>query len=137
MENNKYSTRSRITGIATRYLGLLMVILTVGFTITFISFTGGDTIDLVAEDLMIEPKPLVAVAGFMLLALLLSGLISASRFARGWIAVFCFATFLTTMTVLMGIGELPIIRNAFLVMFSTVLVVWAAAVSYYMYDLYS
>lgn len=136
MDNDIYNIRAARLAPIVRVLGLVMVALGLALTGIFISFTGGQALEMAADDLMMEIKPMVAAAGILLAVLLVSGVVTALRFRRGWAAIFCAAPFLTTMTLLMGTGTTPLIRNAFLVMLATALVCWAAAVTYYLYDLY-
>jgi len=132
-----YAARAEKLQMVLRILGIVLILAGLLFTAGFIMLTGGDTIEVVAEEIMMGVKPIEAVSGVLLLLIILSGIITTLRIPRGWLATMVTGPLLIIMALLMEPGTMKVTRWAFYCMIGTSLVCWAATVVHYFYDMYT
>jgi hypothetical protein len=137
MTEDIYAARAEKLQVVLRILGITLVLAGLVFTFGFIMMTGGDTVEVVAEEIMMEVGPIEAVSGVLLLLIIISGIVSALRIPRGWLAPMVTGPLLIVMALLMEPGTLKVTRWAFYCMIGTSLICWAAAIVHYFYDLYT
>ncbi len=132
-----YAARAEKLQVVLRILGIALILAGLLFTAGFIMLTGGDTLEVVAEEIMMEVHPIEAVSGVLLLLIIISGIISMLRIPRGWLATMVTGPLLLLMAMLMEPGTLKVTKWVFYCMIVTSLICWATAIVHYFYDMYT
>ena len=137
MEESHILKRLEWIGVALKLLSAIQVIIGVSILTVILFMVNAQTLALAAEEIMIPGETILAIAVMLLLLLTASGLVSLYRVRYGWVFVFTVASLILLMGLLLGTGTVLLTRISFCVMMILSAVVWAGAVVYYFWDLYT
>jgi len=137
MEDLLFKRRVEHMGVSLKILSALLVILGVCLLTVVLFMVDGQTLELVAEEILMPEATVMAVTVLLLLLVVASGLVSLYRIRYGWIAVFFVASLVLLMGLLLGTRTILLTRVSFFVMMILSLITWANAVVYYFWDLYT
>lgn len=137
MEERHIQKRAESLGTALKILSVLLVISGVSLLTALLFLAGPETLELAAEEVMIPGSAVMAIAVVLLLLVVASGLVSLYRPHYGWLFLFFTASLVLLMGLLMGTRTVPLTIVSFFVMMVLSLLLWASAVVYYFWDLYT
>ena len=130
----------KITGrisIALKTLGASQMLTGFGATLATFLFVSHETLDVLAEEIMMPGRVIQMVSLLLMLSVIATGAVSFFRVRWGWIFSFGVASFVLVMTLLMGPGTISFTKWSFLGLMVLSLINWSAAIVYYYYDLYT
>jgi hypothetical protein len=137
MKNPKTQKRIEILDTSLRILSALLVIAGVSLLTAVLFLVNREILELAAEEIMITGDAVKVIAVALLLLVVVSGLVSLYRLRYGWLVVFSTASLVLLMGLLMGAGTISLTMVSFIVMMVLSLLLWAAAVIHYFWDLYT
>jgi hypothetical protein len=137
MEDLLIQKRAERLGTTLQYLSALLVITGVSLLTAILFLVDKEVMELAAEEIMMPGSAVMAIAVALLLFVVASGLVSLYRVRYGWLAVFAVASMVLLMGLLMGTGTVFPTAFSFTVVMIVSLLLWADAVVYYFWDLYT
>jgi hypothetical protein len=137
MEDLFVQLRAKRLDTALRYLAALLVTIGVSVLTVVLFLANREVPELFSGEILIPGDAVMGIAVALLLLTVASGLISLYRVRYGWLAVFFVASLVLLIGLLMGTRTVFPGLASFLVMMILSLLLWADAVVYYLWDLYT
>ncbi len=127
----------KVVGGALRALGGLQLLLGGAAVLGLFLAVRQETLERVAEEIMMTEGGVRFVALALAFLVLTSGIFSLMKIRWGWLYSFLVATIVLLMASLMGPGTIVLTKLSFLALMTVSLLCWADAIVYYFHDLYT
>lgn len=137
MEDLFVQLRAKRLDAALTYLAALLVTIGVSVLTAVLFLANREVLEPFSEQILIPRSAIMGIAVALLLLTVASGLISLYRVRYGWLAVFFTAALVLLMGLLMGTGTIFPVMVSFLGMMILSLLLWADALVYYFWELYT
>ena len=123
--------------VSLKILSALQVVPAVFLLTLILTIDNSGILELAADEIMMPGRSILTMAVALLLLLIASGIVALLRMRYGWVFSFSVGTLVLLMTFLLGPGTITLTKISFFTMMGLSLVVWAQAVVYYFWDLYT
>jgi hypothetical protein len=137
MDELSLQRRVGLLDTSLKLLSALLVTMGVSLLTAVLFMVNEKVLKIAGEEIMISDRTVMAVAVALLLLVVASGLVSLYRLRYGWLLVFFIASLVLLMGLLMGTRTNTLIMVSFFVMMFLSLLLWADAVVFYFWDLYT
>jgi len=137
MEDSVTVHRAARLSRALKYLSTLLVVTGVSLLTSVLFLVDRELLELVSDQIMMAGSAVMLIAAALLVLVVVSGLVSHFRVPYGWFFVFFTAATTLLMGLLMGTGTILPTLLSFSALMVLSLLLWATAIVYYFWDLYT